>query len=148
MMTSSLSFVVFLQVPAELRGHGPFGDAREYVWVPTGLNDHWRISKYHPGDQFQVHCDASFAKSDTEESKFTVNVYMNDGFDGGATRFYHGRGGDCAFAVTPETGMGCIFAQPTADRNYYHDGERVRGGVKYLFRTDVMYRQTATPYSA
>eukprot|EP00729_Bicosta_minor_P008982 gene8982-23215_t len=111
-------------VPAELPGHGPFGDAREYVWVPTGLNDHWRISKYHPGDQFQGHCDASFAKSDTEESKFTVNIYMNDGFDGGATRFYHGRGGGCAFTVTPETGMGCIFAQPTADRNYYHDGER------------------------
>merc|ERR1712222_128831 len=58
------------------------------VWDAVGLNECWRLAKYYPGDVFKGHCDASFMRSSVEESMITVNVYMNGGFQGGATRFY------------------------------------------------------------
>ena len=40
----------------------------------------------------------------------------------------------------PRAGRACVFRQPP-DASYMHDGEELSGGVKYLLRTDVMYRR-------
>ena len=52
------------------------GDVVE-AWEATGLNECWRLAKYHPGDRFGRHFDACFERSRTERSMYTVNIYMN-----------------------------------------------------------------------
>jgi len=115
------------------------------VWDACGLNECWRLAKYYPGDVFKGHCDASFARTNDEMSMLTVNIYMNGGFEGGRTRFYfEGQDThsdkDSAFKVTPRTGLCLLFRQPPG-QCYYHDGEELGSGLKYLFRSDVMYRR-------
>lgn len=48
------------------------------------------------------------------------------------------------YEVKPEAGRALIFAQPPY-KEYLHDGDDVAGSVKYLFRTDVMYRVATSP---
>jgi len=112
------------------------------VWDAVGLNECWRLAKYHPLDRFQGHCDASFSRSRQEQSMFTVNVYMNEGFEGGRTRFYLANPSlrKADLAVVPKTGLCLLFRQPPG-QSYYHDGEQLQSGLKYLFRSDVMYRK-------
>ena len=43
-------------------------------------------------------------------------------------------------AVAPEAGHCLLFRQPPGYR-LPHDGEEVKGGIKYLLRSDVMYRR-------
>ena len=47
---------------------------------------------------------------------------------------------DVDLAVAPEAGLAAVFRQPPEEL-LYHDGEELRRGVKYLLRTDVMYRK-------
>jgi len=113
-----------------------------HLWDACGLNECWRLAKYYPGDRFGTHCDACFDRSADEMSMLTVNIYMNEGFDGGSTRFYDDHRADStpAFSVKPRRGLCLLFRQPPG-KSYYHDGEELRSDVKYLFRSDVMYRK-------
>merc|ERR1712154_414276 len=87
-----------------------------------------------------------FQRSMNEKSFYTVNVYLNNGkrdFSGGRTCFYNqkknGRGYDMTVGVEATPGLALMFNQyPEA---IFHDGEEVTSGVKYLMRTDVMYRK-------
>jgi len=125
-----------LFVPQELTLQG-YGDS---TWKACGLNDCFRLSKYHPHDRFEKHVDSSFVRTYDEMSMFTVNVYMNEGFKGGSTRFYMADADKADFAVTPKTGLCLLFRQPTG-QHYVHDGEEVSSGLKYLLRSDIMYRR-------
>lgn len=110
-------------------------------WDFCGLNECWRLAKYYAGHRFGRHCDEPYRRSEEEMSMFTVNIYMNSGFGGGDTRFYFSWDPQRAdVSVEPRAGLCVIFRQPPEQR-YYHDGEEVSSGVKYLFRTDVMYRR-------
>lgn len=186
------------------------------VWEAVGLNDHFRLAKYFPGDRFAPHCDAPFIRvHGLEESLFTVNVYLNSIPDdvGGATCFLDlepaalpvepfatalpvgappppaapllrpgdkfrdpgaalgmvsrgpgeaagavaGAAGSASlpaaapgvtaapgpgvtFRLVPSAGLACVFRQPP-DARLLHAGEPVGAGcVKYLLRTDAMYR--------
>lgn len=128
-------------VPATVRLDGQ-------IWDACGLNEVWRLAKYYPGDRFGKHCDSCFDRppsqcsAGAEMSMLTVNIYMNGGFEGGKTRFYglNDEVADPSFAVQPDTGVCLLFRQPPG-QGYYHDGEELLSGVKYLFRSDVMYRQ-------
>ena len=128
---------------ARLAPHAPATQVDEHgtTWRAIGLNECFRLAKYFPGDEFAQHCDAPFERSAQERSMYTVNVYLNGGFEGGSTRFFADSCGGRAeiFAVRPEAGKACVFRQPP-EQAYQHDGERLRSGVKYLLRTDVMYR--------
>jgi len=126
-------------VPEEVVSDG-WRDQGKENWESCGLNDKLRCSKYYPGDVFGQHCDAAFIYSDLKRSHFTVNIYLNKEFEGGCTRFFpHDLINPVS--VHPEPGMALIFRQPP-DQNLTHDGELVRGGLKYLLRTDVMYNKT------
>ncbi len=107
------------------------------TWEAVGLNPHWRLSKYYPGDQFCQHLDTCFTASDSLRSFYTVNVYLNDAFSDGRTRFFDEI---VSLRVQPRPGLALVFAQPSF-RFYSHDGEMVRDGIKYLIRSDVMYRR-------
>merc|ERR1711907_825189 len=121
------------------------------VWDAVGLNERWRLAKYVPGDRFRGHVDASY-ETDCGRllSMYTVNIYMNGEFTGGATRFYGGQdedGRQVDFSVKGEAGMCCLFRQPPGAL-YFHDGEQLYSGEKYLFRSDVMYRRRPTAAEA
>lgn len=119
------------------------------TWEACGLNECWRLAKYYPGDQFQCHCDSAYEKTvGAEMSMFTANIYLNAGFSGGRTRFYlsddpyfewRSDFGDADFEVVPKAGRCLLFRQPPG-HTYWHDGEELHSGKKYLLRSDVMYR--------
>jgi len=118
-------------------------DEDGHAWEAIGLNECWRLAKYFPGDRFGAHCDTNYTRKYGEErSMYTVNIYMNGDFDGGSTRFYKdcGRDKELDFSCTPAPGSCLVFRQPP-DAHYLHDGDRLGSGLKYLFRTDVMYRK-------
>uniref|UniRef100_A0A7S3C1Q9 Prolyl 4-hydroxylase alpha subunit domain-containing protein n=1 Tax=Haptolina ericina TaxID=156174 RepID=A0A7S3C1Q9_9EUKA len=102
-----------------------------------------------------------------EMSMLSVNIYMNGGFDNGRTRFflrddwrqqlkliqdasgemrYHAKehGAEPDLSVVPTVGQCLLFQQPPG-QCYYHDGEELGSGCKYLFRSDVMYRRKRLP---
>jgi hypothetical protein len=141
-------------------------------WYPVGLNEVWRLAKYHPGDSFGTHVDVNYVRSKDEQSLLTVNAYMNGAFTGGKTRFFGDRveggqtrflaggkasaggkkkpvaGADDEVAAVQGRGGDCLlFLQPPAAA-LRHDGEEVYSGVKYLFRSDVMYRRVGTEATA
>jgi len=71
-------------------------------------------------------------------------LYLNDAseFQGGATRFYNDRfTTESEFEVAPQQGLAILFAH-----DFWHDGQAVVDGTKYVLRTDVIYR-TSTPLS-
>merc|ERR1712194_690754 len=94
------------------------------------------------------HCDTAYSPEHNQDlSMFTVNVYLNDVEDGGSTRFYFGKDAvkekEPNFSVAPKAGLCLLFRQPPG-QEYYHDGEQLGSGLKYLIRSDVMYRKKGT----
>lgn len=110
-----------------------FFPARYLRWEPIGLNERFRYYRYEIGQRFAVHADGCFARDNGERSHFTFMVYLNDGFLGGTTNFY--LYGDEKLIVCPKRGMALAFHHPLL-----HEGAPVEKGVKYVMRTDVMYR--------
>jgi predicted 2-oxoglutarate/Fe(II)-dependent dioxygenase YbiX len=94
-----------------------------------GLNERSRFYKYYPGQQFKPHRDGSYERDYMEFSLFTFMIYLNGNLKGGTTRFEN-----CE--VKPETGKALIFKH-----DLVHEGVKVKSGVKYVLRTDVMYRR-------
>jgi len=110
----------------------------KHPWDACGLNECFRLSKYHPSARFDKHVDESFMRNFDEVSMLTVNAYLNEGFGGGSTRFYFQDEEEADLVVTPKVGSCVLFRQPM-ERHYVHDGEEVSSGLKYLLRSDVMY---------
>jgi prolyl 4-hydroxylase len=96
-----------------------------------GLNELFRFYRYQRGQQFKGHYDESYIRSDREKSHYTFMVYLNDNFQGGDTAF---RG----LRVQPRQGMALVFLH-----ELYHEGSEITQGVKYVLRSDVMYRTAA-----
>jgi len=94
-------------------------------------NERFRCYRYQPGMRFAPHADGAFFRNEHEQSFYTFMVYLNAEFEGGQTTFFT----DPEVAITPETGMGLLFQHPLI-----HEGSVVTAGVKYVARTDVMYR--------
>lgn len=103
------------------------------VWRLHGLNSRFRFCRYRDGQQFTKHRDGAWSRTADERSWLTVMLYLNDAreFVGGATRFYE----TGVEGVAPGEGQAIVF-----DHRIWHDGEAVTSGVKYVMRTDVMYR--------
>ena len=94
-----------------------------------GLNERFRFYKYQPGHRFKPHKDGSYIRNINEWSEYTFMVYLNEGMEGGATNFDD-------ISVFPEPGMALIFKH-----DLLHEGAEVTAGVKYVLRSDVMYRR-------
>lgn len=99
-------------------------------YEPTGLNERFRFYRYKDGQQFKPHVDGSYRKSLTEESKVTMLLYLNEGFEGGATTLIM-EGEE----IVPKEGMMLLFVH-----KIMHCGRPVTKGTKYVLRTDVMYK--------
>jgi prolyl 4-hydroxylase len=93
-----------------------------------GLNERFRYYRYTKGQIFRWHYDGYFARDNGEESVLTFLIYLNEGYEGGETRFTWTN-------IKGKTGMGLVFPH-----NILHEGGVVLGdSVKYVIRTDVMY---------
>ncbi len=97
-----------------------------------GLNERFRCYRYKPGMRFASHMDGAYHRDDNEQSWYSFLVYLNEDFEGGATTFIT----DPEIAIQPKTGMGLLFQHPIL-----HEGSVVTSGVKYVARTDLMYRK-------
>lgn len=99
--------------------------------VAVGLNELFRFYKYSPGQKFKKHVDESFIRSDEEASYYTFMIYLNDEYEGGETTFD-------SVQVKGEKGMCLIFLH-----SLIHEGSEVKKGVKYILRSDIMYKLKA-----
>ncbi|MBC7554066.1 MAG: 2OG-Fe(II) oxygenase [Taibaiella sp.] len=95
---------------------------------PVGLNELFRFYKYGPGQSFKKHTDQSFVRNEQEASFYTLLIYLNDDFTGGDTRFDD-------VVIKPALGSALIFLH-----SLEHAGSTVKKGVKYVLRTDIMFR--------
>lgn len=95
----------------------------------VGLNTRLRYYRYVPGQRFKWHMDGAHDDGQGTRSILTFMVYLNDGYEGGETRFRFA-------AVTPRQGMALVF-----DHEQIHEGGEVRSGTKYVVRTDVLSRE-------
>lgn len=101
----------------------------------VGLNERFRYYRYEPGQYFRWHFDGCFVRSDRERSLLTLMVYLNEDLLGGETEFAACTGSGEDLRVRPETGKALLF-----EHHVRHQGAPVLDGVKYVLRTDVMYR--------
>lgn len=103
-------------------------------YLPPGTvrcNEYFRFSKYSPGQEFKLHTDGTNIDKYGNVSKYTINIFLNDGFEGGETEFYNEEAG--RITAIPQPGRAALF-----DREVLHCGNRVVSGTKYLLRTDAM----------
>ncbi|MCP3061274.1 2OG-Fe(II) oxygenase [Myxococcus sp. K38C18041901] len=103
----------------------------ERTWELCGANERLRCYRYEAGEYFAPHYDGAFVRDRNERSLLTYLVYLNDGAEGGATNFL-----DLGRSVAPRRGMALVF-----NHHLYHEGATVTGGLKYVLRTDLMYRR-------
>jgi prolyl 4-hydroxylase len=99
----------------------------------VGYNERFRGYRYRKGQRFAPHFDGAFYRPGTEGregSQITVLFYLNDGFEGGETKFL-----DYEVVIVPKRGSVLFFEHPIL-----HEGCAVTAGVKYVLRTDAMYK--------
>jgi prolyl 4-hydroxylase len=136
----------------------PFGiDVdKNSIWKPICINDCFRISKYKdPSIGFSPHYDSQYCENTIRRSALSLVIYLNDTFLGGDTYIYdikdrkyvsgftvqedialHGGIDEYTpYTITPKTGKCVMFEQ-----NLLHKSNEIRGGNKYVLRTDVVYQ--------
>jgi len=114
-------------------------------WKAVGLNERFRVLRYGEGHKFPWHQDGNYMRNSKERSYYTLMLYLNEGGDdfvGGSTLFQNvhqlaSQRDDPKNIIKyrPKEGGAVIF-----NHRIPHEGEKVRKGVKYAIRTDVMYR--------
>ena len=94
-----------------------------------GLNEQFRFYKYELNQRFKKHRDGRFKRNEKEESRITFMIYLNDDYLGGETSFE-------TINIFPQIGMALCFIHEEK-----HEGCPITEGVKYVLRSDVMYRK-------
>lgn len=97
--------------------------------IAVGLNEQFRFYKYELDQRFKRHIDGRFKRNECEESRITFMIYLNEGFEGGETTFD-------GLSIKPKTGTALCFIHEIK-----HEGSAVKNGIKYVLRSDVMYRR-------
>lgn len=143
-----------------LAPHVPAVDGRE----ATGLFERLRYYAYRRGQRFDQHVDVAVTNGQGQVSEYTLLIYLNgsgagsenssaggasggDGagsagdsllpqLEGGETIFYATAKKELV-SVAPRAGMALLHAH--GRRCLMHCGAPVQKGVKYLFRSDVMF---------
>jgi hypothetical protein len=96
--------------------------------IAIGVNERFRFYRYTVGQEFKPHRDGSFIRNIKEWSAYTLIIYLNENIIGGETDFFD-------FKLQPKQGNALLFKHEIR-----HAGLPVTEGVKYVLRTDVMYK--------
>jgi prolyl 4-hydroxylase len=127
----------------------PHVDAQHEGAAVRGLNWRFRVYRYEVGQRFSPHYDVR-TRLPVGETRFSLVIYLNDGFEGGCARFFEekdkasrrgqGRGRKFdnreRFALRPPVGSAVVF-----DHLLLHEGAEVTAGVKYAVRSDLIYAE-------
>jgi hypothetical protein len=103
------------------------------MYEPVGVNPFFRVSKYMPGNSFRRHTDTAYAESDQYVGMHTLLLYLNNDMTGGETAVFTDKQ---AYKVVPKVGRALVFYHYTP-----HEGAVVKSGVKYVVRTEVMFKR-------
>jgi prolyl 4-hydroxylase len=99
-------------------------------WNVVGANERLRCYRYERGQRFAPHYDGAFVRHAGEMSRVTFMLYLNDDFAGGTTDFL-----ELDRRIEPRSGTALFF-----QHGLLHEGCTVTDGVKYVLRSDLMYR--------
>lgn len=115
----------------QLRDHYP----RNYRGCKIiGFNDRLRIFKYYPGYEHNTHRDNFNFDSFGNIGVLTLNIFLNDDFEGGGLDFLDDNE-RLEQSLEPKTGFGVIF-----DFQQLHRAKSLKGSCKYMLRTDLVVR--------
>ncbi|NHO65446.1 2OG-Fe(II) oxygenase [Aestuariicella hydrocarbonica] len=126
-----------------------------------GLNARFRFYRYQPGDFFKPHSDGAWPGSRIINGELITNAYpdrysfmtflifLNEDFEGGATRFLvnadnssqPARQGSPVKAVDVRTPAGGVLCFPHGAHPLHciHSSEPIQQGIKYIIRTDMLF---------
>ncbi|KAI4347483.1 hypothetical protein L6164_008293 [Bauhinia variegata] len=132
-----------------------FSDIKIRGKVAVGLNANIRLYRYKVGQRFGRHIDESVDLGQGKRTYYTLLVYLSGGnksknkndsinptdssvdpLVGGETVFYGPRNGIVA-EVAPTEGMALLHLH--GDKCMLHEARNVSKGVKYVFRSDVVF---------
>ncbi|KAL9642562.1 hypothetical protein ABK040_011128 [Willaertia magna] len=115
----------------------PYGFNTQGIWIPVRLNNCFLFTKYKENTYFKTHYDGMYKNNLQECSIFTFTLYLNDNFKGGNLIF---RDEDKSILqqYRPTQGDAVLF-----NHDCLHEGETVTEGIKYIFRTSVMFSKLA-----
>ena len=104
----------------------------------VGVNERLRFLRYDPVQKFEPHFDGSYYRPDgVERTLFTVQLYLNEGYGGGATTLinFKTKYAEDKVEVKTKTGSVLIF-----QHHVFHEGSPLMEGRKYTMRSDVFYK--------
>ena len=114
-----------------------------------GIHDNWKIARYVTGDSFPAHYDQDSFKylppdqdgvKERETTSHTILIYLNDSFQGGATRFFPAGNftnpSEAVDVILPKGGV-LVFRQ----YKMLHCGMQVTVGVKYIAQSGILRGQ-------
>ncbi|KAL9412173.1 hypothetical protein AB3S75_045737 [Citrus x aurantiifolia] len=132
-----------------------FTDIKIRGKVAVGLNPNIRFYRYKVGQRFGQHIDESVNLGDGKRTHYTLLIYLSGGLKakakndlsihndsspeplvGGETVFYGSRNKLVA-EVAPIEGMALLHIH--GDECMLHEARNVIKGVKYIFRSDVVF---------
>jgi predicted 2-oxoglutarate/Fe(II)-dependent dioxygenase YbiX len=108
--------------------------SRESGYVPNRLSETFKFYRYQPGQYFDWHRDGSLVRGMTEKSFYTLLIYLNSGYEGGTTDITDLSGE--IQVVEPGVGLAVAF-----QHQLLHRGAPLKKGIKYLLRTDVLFKR-------
>ncbi|CAN1267408.1 hypothetical protein LINPERPRIM_LOCUS12815 [Linum perenne] len=129
-----------------------FADIKIKGRVAVGLNSNIRFYRYKVGQRFGRHIDESVDLDGGKRTYYTLLIYLSGGSSkgksssqkdtsmeplvGGETVFYGWRNNIVA-EVAPAEGMALFHIH--GDKCMLHEARNVTKGVKYVFRSDVVF---------
>ncbi|EEF51467.1 uncharacterized protein LOC8258321 isoform X2 [Ricinus communis] len=132
-----------------------FSDIKIRGKVAVGLNPNIRFYRYKVGQRFGQHIDESVDLGDGKRTHYTLLIYLSgdskaktkndpnaskdfspESLVGGETVFYGSRNRVVA-EVAPTEGMALLHIH--GDKCMLHESRIINKGVKYLFRSDVVF---------
>ncbi len=127
----------------------------------VGLNQRFRFYRYGEGDFFQPHTDGAWPGSRVIDGELVTNafadrysrmtflIYLNEDFEGGATRFLvnaddprlPAKRGDRVSIVDVHTPAGGVLCFPHGLHPLHclHSSEPITRGTKYIIRSDLLF---------